>query len=70
MKLYKVGDDVLEWLKSYLNHRMQYVMIRTADFRMRVLTRGVPQGSVLGPLLYAIYTNKITEVVREQDCTF
>ena len=68
MKLYNVSNDVIDWMRSYLNYRTQYVTVGTADSRMRPLTRGVPQGSVLGPLLYVIYTNEISEVVREKDC--
>ena len=69
MRLYSVDEDVIDWLRSYLTFRTQYVTVGASNSRMRQLTRGVPQGSVLGPLLFAVYTNELTEVVRNKDCT-
>lgn len=44
-----------EWMKSYLTHRSQYVDLNGVKSDILITNRGVPQGSVLGPLLYIIY---------------
>ena len=68
MKKYSVGPGALKWTQNYLSHRTQYVVLGRAESRMAAITRGVPQGSVIGPLLYAVFLNEMTEVIKDPTC--
>ena len=68
LQRYNIGLSARRWIESYLSNRTQYVVIGNAKSRMSSVTRGVPQGSVIGPLLYALLTNDITEAVKNQGC--
>ena len=51
---------VLEWFKNYLSNRKQYVSYNSCDSELKDIVCGVPQGSILGPLLFILYVNDIT----------
>jgi hypothetical protein len=55
----------LEWMKSYLSNRSQQVVIGDAASASTPLETGVPQGSVLGPLLFSLYTLPLRRIIEK-----
>ena len=62
-KSFNITDSCLSWVKSYLSNRSSYVSIESSKSAVVSLTYGVPQGSILGPLLFILYTSELPNII-------
>ena len=60
-----ISDTPLDWFKSYLSGRTQFVQLKKCRSHSSPLSSGVPQGSVFGPLLFIIYLLPLGHFFRE-----
>ena len=65
-KVFGIRDSALRFFQSYLEDREQVVSVRGNESNPSPLLYGVPQGSVLGPILFLLYTQPLSDIV--QDC--
>ena len=63
-----IGGSLLNWIESFLSNRFQQVEIRGSLSKLVRVLSGVPQGSVLGPLLFIAYILDLPENIRNCYC--
>ncbi len=67
LKQYRVNDNALCWLTSYLTDRKQYVQINQNKSESETFTSGVQKGFILGPLLFIIYMNDLALEIEQSE---
>ena len=61
LEKYGIRCNILKWFKSYLSCREQFVEYNDCHSEKKYITHGVPQGSILGPLLFILYINDFSK---------
>src|SRR2546425_12492489 len=67
---YRFSGLALSLLRSYLSDRTHHVVVQSSSSPAFHITTGVPQGSVLGPLLFSLYTSPISHILENTNISF
>ena len=67
LELYGIKGCNLGWFESYLSNRKQFITYGDKQTNIETITCGVPQGSILGPLLFLIFVNDLHKVIKYLD---
>ena len=61
---YGISGNLLSWIRNFVADRQQRVVLNNSSSQWVNVTSGVPQGSVLDPLLFILYVNNITDGLK------
>ena len=65
-----IKGTVLDWIKSYLGNRSSSIQINNKTSPPTVTSYRVPQGSVLGPIIFTIYTTPLVDIIKHHKLTY
>ena len=66
--MFGISGMAFEWFSSYLSDRFQSVSVNGRVSSQKKLRHGVPQGSILGPVLFTAYTQPLSDIISQRKC--
>ena len=69
LKAHGIGDGTVDWIEQWLTDRRQRVVVDGDVSNCKSVLSGVPQGSILGPLLFLIYVNDLDDNITSNVLT-
>ena len=67
LELYGIKYNNLKWFQSYLSNRKQFIKFNNKNTNLEIIRCGIPQGSILGPLLFLIFVNDLQKSTKFLD---
>ena len=64
LESYGINGNLLKWIRSFLTNRKQRVRVKSSMSKWSHVKSGVPQGSVLGPILFVVYINNMPSEIK------
>ena len=70
LKSFNIRNDLVNWIEAFITNRRQKVAVNGKESNWHKVTSGIPQGSVLGPLLFVLYVNDLPDLTKSNTFLF
>ena len=70
LKSFNIRNDLVNWIEAFITNRRQKVAVNGKESNWHKVTSGIPQGSVLGPLLFVLYVNDLPDLTKSSTFLF